>query len=831
MSFKRPAINPLDYTHDYKKNKGGYRLAAVYGSDSEEPKLTSRRLYYLDADDNEVELQSVDTSGPENIYYVEIENGVTIDSANGESFPIIPFIKVDSEEDKISYALYQLDPENKIIGSQLPGSFVSPAKYVSKLNVSIDSVIGLEQELTDIKEETKGKVSFFDTVQDALESDDTLKIFDGACLSITEYSSGTGGGAIWNVVLTNNVTNNPYDIVQSVAIPSLSLELDIKRYPTLETRMFGLLPSPAVSDDVWSRLAEVSAQTGKVIDLGYGEILIENPQALGRAKGLINSGNAKVKSNYDFSGTSRRDNSLFSFSGQEGDTLEISMIDLIHEGEFDAASKIISGIFVGGDYDEVNIYGVHSEGYTFAGVEVASDNDEGRVKTLRVSNCELSKNRSAGLAYGNVDNVSVNGNSLRENGLESDGGTGYGCASIAGTSPRHIRLKNNYTERNYRKGIDCHEGDYIDISHNQCYQDRLWGIYAKPRLTSVMEIVLSIANNQVEPDPDFYLQNPSYLTYRGIEAGVEGTIPETVQINTTVINNECTGIGSNNPDIENKNQIKGIFVDIENDPTANTNITVNGNTVRGGDMLPFDVQVGGESGKTFIDLSYNKYRMGNAFYSMRIRGAGNSYVTRSGNKGTSGDIVNHFVVTGSAPVNLSAEDNDEVCNTCSQVPIVAVATDIATVNNNKFTGVYSTNDLYSSGRLVAKNNFINGVALVEYDSGALLQLQANTPVNVATLLDRGVSGSIRVRWQAQNSDSSGVTFAHGEFTVGVLWASTTNKVAITSLTELYNEAGANTLTPIVMTPTATLNLSPRTINITFQADQVCLLSYEILVLL
>ncbi len=224
MSFKRPAINPLDYTHDYIKNKGGYRLAAVYGSDSEEPKLTSRRLYYLDADDNEVELQSVDTSGPENIYYVEIENGVAIDSANGESFPIFPFIKLDSEEEQVSYALYQLDPVNKIIGTQLPGSFVSPAKYTSKLSITIDDVIGLKTEL-------KSKVTYFDTLEQAINEADTLKIYEGASLFIREYSSGNGEGAMWKVAATLSVVPNGDSIVQSIALPSLSV---VERYAFIE---------------------------------------------------------------------------------------------------------------------------------------------------------------------------------------------------------------------------------------------------------------------------------------------------------------------------------------------------------------------------------------------------------------------------------------------------------------------------------------------------------------------------------------------------------------------------------------------------------------------
>lgn len=315
MSFNRPAINPLDYTHDYTKNKGGYRLAAVYGSDSEEPKNTSRRLYYLDADDNEVELQSVDTSGPENIYYVEIENGVAINSANGQSFPIEPFIKLENEDDKISYALYQLDPVKKTVGSQLPGSFASPAKYNSKINVSIDDVLGLEGEL-------KSKVTYFDTVEQAENEIDTLKIYSGSALNIREYSTGNGGGAMWDVVLTSSVVPNGINIVQSAAIPTLSIKLRVTSGYT-DFKQWGVNGLDVASDTLTAQAAIDSGIPLIISDGDYVFTHLEIPE-----KTSIKGRNTNKVKFIQAAGSNRDFIKSKNFDTEDADGIEIKNITI-----------------------------------------------------------------------------------------------------------------------------------------------------------------------------------------------------------------------------------------------------------------------------------------------------------------------------------------------------------------------------------------------------------------------------------------------------------------------------------------------------------------------
>lgn len=63
----------------------------------------------------------------------------------------------------------------------------------------------------------------FSTLSDALAS---IKVTEGQRVRLVERTSGNGGGANWNVVLTSSVTPNTFNIVQSTATPTLSLVLE-----------------------------------------------------------------------------------------------------------------------------------------------------------------------------------------------------------------------------------------------------------------------------------------------------------------------------------------------------------------------------------------------------------------------------------------------------------------------------------------------------------------------------------------------------------------------------------------------------------------------------
>lgn len=65
----------------------------------------------------------------------------------------------------------------------------------------------------------------FDILQDAIDENNPLKMFNGASINLKERTTGNGGGAMWDVVLASSVTPNTFNIVQCVGVPTLALVL------------------------------------------------------------------------------------------------------------------------------------------------------------------------------------------------------------------------------------------------------------------------------------------------------------------------------------------------------------------------------------------------------------------------------------------------------------------------------------------------------------------------------------------------------------------------------------------------------------------------------
>ena len=73
-------------------------------------------------------------------------------------------------------------------------------------------------------------IVLFDTLEQAIASVDSSKIYEGAVLSIKERVTGGGGGATWDVVLKSSVTISPDapsvgDVVEFDSFPLLALQL------------------------------------------------------------------------------------------------------------------------------------------------------------------------------------------------------------------------------------------------------------------------------------------------------------------------------------------------------------------------------------------------------------------------------------------------------------------------------------------------------------------------------------------------------------------------------------------------------------------------------
>lgn len=106
----------------------------------------------------------------------------------------------------------------------------------------------------------------FDTLNDAETSSD---IVEGDLLNLKERTSGNGGGAQWSVVLTSSVTPNTFNIVVSVAQPTLSLVLEQKPDNTIDMygAASGVNSSAAITAAIAVHTGQLKAErTGYILD-------------------------------------------------------------------------------------------------------------------------------------------------------------------------------------------------------------------------------------------------------------------------------------------------------------------------------------------------------------------------------------------------------------------------------------------------------------------------------------------------------------------------------------------------------------------------------------
>jgi len=100
------------------------------------------------------------------------------------------------------------------------GSIVTLAQNSTKGSINVDITNNIIKDLSQAYE--------FDTLQDAIVSTVVLPV--GKVLNLKERSTGNGGGATWDVVLSGSVTENGYNIVQCTGVPTLSLVLRIGEF-------------------------------------------------------------------------------------------------------------------------------------------------------------------------------------------------------------------------------------------------------------------------------------------------------------------------------------------------------------------------------------------------------------------------------------------------------------------------------------------------------------------------------------------------------------------------------------------------------------------------
>ena len=85
-----------------------------------------------------------------------------------------------------------------------------------------------------------------DTLADAV-ADVTLNVLGGDAINIAERTTGNGGGAMWDVVLSSTVTENTYNIVQCTGVGTLSLVL--RHNGAITPEQWGISDSTSVEVD------------------------------------------------------------------------------------------------------------------------------------------------------------------------------------------------------------------------------------------------------------------------------------------------------------------------------------------------------------------------------------------------------------------------------------------------------------------------------------------------------------------------------------------------------------------------------------------------------
>ena len=95
-------------------------------------------------------------------------------------------------------------------------------------------------------------------------------------LNIEERTTGNGGGAMWDVVLSSTVTENTYNIVQCVGVGTLSLVL--RTTTAFDVRQFGGDPTGATDQAALiEAMLDLLPDSGGIIDFGDdGNFLFDN---------------------------------------------------------------------------------------------------------------------------------------------------------------------------------------------------------------------------------------------------------------------------------------------------------------------------------------------------------------------------------------------------------------------------------------------------------------------------------------------------------------------------------------------------------------------------
>ena len=237
----------------------------------------------------------------------------------------------------------------------------------------------------------------------------------------------------------------------------------------------------------------------------------------------------------------------------------------------------------------------------------------------KVTNSFLHNNRVAGVMFGYQRNFVVDNNILSYNGHVLDGGTGYGAASMAGSYNDGITYTGNFTNYNYRKGLDIHDGNKILIENNVSLGDRLNGIEVYNRANPMTDVV--IRNNKVTQDPNSKLENDDDdpARYRGYTA---------ISILTNEKNHKWTKPLDKGRYVISNNTIEGLTKPFENGQLGTFGILFRNNESSNDYSLNIEGNtITGDSTDYIISVNNNT-----AQASRGVEGGGSGDITISRNK-------------------------------------------------------------------------------------------------------------------------------------------------------------------------------------------------------
>lgn len=243
----------------------------------------------------------------------------------------------------------------------------------------------------------------------------------------------------------------------------------------------------------------------------------------------------------------------------------------------------------------------------------------------KVTNSFLHNNRVAGVMFGYQRNFVVDNNILSYNGHVLDGGTGYGAASMAGSYNDGIIYTGNYTNYNYRKGLDIHDGNKILIENNVSLGDRLNGIEVYNRANPMTDVI--IRNNKVTQDPNSKLENDDDdpARYRGYTA---------ISILTNEKNHKWTKPLDKGRYVISNNTIEGLTKSFENGQLGTFGILFRNNESSNDYSLNIEGNtITGDSTDYIISVNNNT-----AQASRGVEGGGSGDITISRNKVEVDDI-------------------------------------------------------------------------------------------------------------------------------------------------------------------------------------------------